>query len=98
MQVLNDIQRKEVLEGLMDKTNVSRNPEIVKEAFQVAMKKYNVKMSVKAKGTYFETWVLNTTYSNCDEVADFLRYVCNCFVQISNGKVNFASGLVKDLK
>jgi len=96
MQVLNDIQRKEVLNGLMDSTGVSQELNKVEEAFKAAAKKYSLRFSKSKKDTLWEDWNLNTTYQNSSEVSDFLTHVCGVFCSVSNGKVKFGAGFIKN--
>lgn len=98
MQVLNDTQRKEVLNGLMDITVVSKDLIKVEESFKKAAKKFSLKFSKSKKNTLWEDWNLNTTYLNSSEVSNFLTHVCGVFCSVSNGRVNFAAGFVKNIQ
>lgn len=73
-------------------SGLSKDPEVVKEAFDYACNRFGLKMTKRSKGTFHETWFLNTTYSNCEEVSKFLLHVAQVFINVSNGKVNYAAG------
>jgi len=86
---LSQKERNEIWEGLANRTYAYSSLEKRIEAFKKAAEKFSLKMKISGKGTYEERYTLNTDYTNCDDVQDYIFENFNVGIGVISGKVTF---------
>jgi hypothetical protein len=88
MKYLSVKEQTDLLNSVMKHDGMDRSKEGRFNAFKLAAEKFGLKIKRWKKDTYFEEVSLNTNYTNCDEVQDFISKL-GVSVNIVCGKVMF---------